>query len=147
MKLEKATGQVLPSAKYKLTHLVVDTALRRTERPDTAVTKLQISPVFVNGFKNRFHQWIQQIFLVLIKGKEIFFPVSKFGCTLPPCSGLTIGARGFVVGHGHFCGICPNCWNHFWNYEMYVWCRYAWPHAHGVKMWNFQVFQFRLRPR
>jgi len=48
------------------------------ERADTAVTKLQISPVIVNGFKNGFHQWIQHIFLVVVEAKfflsgKIFF--------------------------------------------------------------------------
>jgi len=38
-----------------------------------AVTKLQISPVFVNRFKNEFHQWIQRIFLVVVEGKKKFF--------------------------------------------------------------------------
>ena len=38
-----------------------------------AVTKLQISPVIVNGFKNGFHQWIQRIFLVVVEAKN-FFP-------------------------------------------------------------------------
>jgi len=37
-----------------------------------AVTKLQISPVIVNGFKNGFHQWIQRIFLVVVEAKKIF---------------------------------------------------------------------------
>jgi len=37
-----------------------------------AVTKLQISPVVVNGFKNGFHQWIQHIFLVVVEAKNIF---------------------------------------------------------------------------
>ena len=38
-----------------------------------AVTKLQISPVVVNGFKNGFHQWIQRIFLVVVEAKKIVF--------------------------------------------------------------------------
>ena len=42
-----------------------------------AVTKMQISPVFVNGFEDGFHQWIQRIFLVVVEAKkmvsEIFF--------------------------------------------------------------------------
>jgi len=42
------------------------------ERADTAVTKLQISPVIVNGFKNGFHQWIQRIFLVVVEAKNFF---------------------------------------------------------------------------
>jgi len=61
------------------------------ERADTAVTKLQISLLIVNGFKNGFYQWIQRIFLVVVEAKnffsENFFLFLKFGCTLPPCSG------------------------------------------------------------
>ena len=34
--------------------------------------------MFVNGFKNGFHQWIQRIFLVVVEGKKLFFP--KFFC-------------------------------------------------------------------
>jgi len=45
-----------------------------------------------------------------------------------------------MSGGGHFCGICPSCWNRFWNYKMYVWCRYACTRAHGVKIGNFEVF-------
>ena len=51
------------------------------ERADTADTKLQISPVIVNVFKNGFRQWIQRIFLVVVEAKhffsEIFFLVFK----------------------------------------------------------------------
>jgi len=42
------------------------------EKADAAGTKLQISPVIVNGFKNGFHQWIQHIFLVVVEHKKIF---------------------------------------------------------------------------
>jgi len=42
------------------------------ERPDTVVTKLQISPLIVNGFKNGFHQWNQRIFLVVVEARKIF---------------------------------------------------------------------------
>jgi len=83
---KSCTGQVLPSAKYRPTRLVVDAALRRIGKS----TKLQISPLIVNGFKNGFHQWIQRIFLVVVEVKKFFpkiFLFSKFGCTLPPCSG------------------------------------------------------------
>ena len=38
-----------------------------------AVTKLQVSPLFVNGFKNWFHQWIQRIVLVVVEAKTNFF--------------------------------------------------------------------------
>jgi len=37
-----------------------------------AVTKMQISPVIVNGFENGFHQWIQRIFLVVVEAKKLF---------------------------------------------------------------------------
>ena len=33
---------------------------------------MQISPTIVNEFKNGFHQWIQRIFLVVVKAKENF---------------------------------------------------------------------------
>jgi len=48
------------------------------ERADTAVTKVQISPVIVNGFKNGFHQWIQRIFLVLVEADKNFFSENCF---------------------------------------------------------------------
>jgi len=41
------------------------------------VTKLQISPLIVNGFKNGFHQWNQRIFLVIVEAK-FFFPKKFF---------------------------------------------------------------------
>jgi len=47
------------------------------ERADTAVIKVQISPLIVNGFKNGFHQWIQHIFLVVVEHKN-FFSEKKF---------------------------------------------------------------------
>ena len=36
------------------------------------ITKLQISPLILNGFKNGFHQWIQRIFLVVVDAKICF---------------------------------------------------------------------------
>ena len=57
--LEKATGQVLPSAKYRPTCLVIDAALRR------------IGKTRHGG--NGFHQWIQHIFLVVVEAKKNFF--------------------------------------------------------------------------
>jgi len=38
-----------------------------------AFTKMQISPVIVNGFENGFHQWIQRIFLVVVEAKKFGF--------------------------------------------------------------------------
>jgi len=49
------------------------------ERADTAVTKLQISPLILNGFENGFHQWIQRIFLVIVEAKRNFFGKIFFG--------------------------------------------------------------------
>jgi len=42
------------------------------ERADTAVTKWQISPLIVNGFKNGLHQSIQHIFIVVLEHKNFF---------------------------------------------------------------------------
>ena len=75
---KSCTGQVLPSAKYRPTRVVVDALLRRVERADTAVTKLQMSPLIVNRFRNGFHHWIQRIFLVVVEAKK-FFP-NNFSC-------------------------------------------------------------------
>jgi len=106
---KRCTGQVLPSAKYrpKITSPMNVPTCRRcvaTYWKDQTrwshrqiasslvfTTKLQISPLIVNGFKNGLHQWIQCIFLVVVEAKKFFskkfFLFSKFRCTLPPCSG------------------------------------------------------------
>jgi len=52
------------------TRVVADAACGALDRADMAVTKMQISPVFVNGFENGFHQWIQRIFLVVVEAKK-----------------------------------------------------------------------------
>jgi len=103
---------VLPSAKYQPTRLVVDAALRHIERADKAVTKLHISPLIVNRFKNGFHQWIQRIFLVVVEVKKFFF--RNFFCfqnldaIYRPVAGKPFVLED-LLPHGHFCGICPNC--------------------------------------
>ena len=97
LELERCTGQVLPSAKYrpKITSPMNAPTCRRcvatywkdqTRRSHRQIassliftTKLQISPLIVNGFKNGFHQWIQRIFLVVVEAK-FFFPI--FFCFL-----------------------------------------------------------------
>jgi len=108
--------------------------------------------IFIHSFIHSFSQSVIHSFLCSKhyssnRIKKNFFWFSKFGSTLPPCSREIVGAGGFVSGGGHFCGICQNCWNHFWKDKMYVWCRYAWPRAHGVKIANFHVFQFWICPR
>ena len=72
---------------------------------NTAVTKLQISPLIVNGFKNGFHQWIQHIFLVLAEHKEIFFPKIFFcfqnlDALYRPVAGKPLVLEDFVLGMG-----------------------------------------------
>jgi len=63
---KSCTGQVLPSANYRPTRLVVDAALRRIGKSRHG-----------------------GIFLVVAKAEKnfSFFLFPKFGCTLPPCSG------------------------------------------------------------
>jgi len=63
---------VLPSAKVSAYAPIVTLRCDVLERADSAVTKLQISPLVVNGFKNGFHQWIQRIFLVVVKAENYF---------------------------------------------------------------------------
>jgi len=77
--LEKA-AQGKPSAKYRPTRLVFRRCVATYwKEHDTAVTKLQISPVVVNGFKNGFHQWIQCIFLVVVEAKKFIPKKVVFG--------------------------------------------------------------------
>jgi len=59
-----------------------------------AVTKMQISPVFVNGFENGFHQWIQRLFLVVVEAKKIDF--RKFFLKLDPLCG-PVAAKPLVL--------------------------------------------------
>jgi len=83
------------------------------ERADTAVTKLQISPLIVNGFKNGFHQRIQHIFLVVVERKKNFSGnfFLLFDALYRPVAAKPFVLEDFVLGmgSGHFCGICPNC--------------------------------------
>jgi len=60
-----------------------------------AVTKLQISPVIVNGFENGFHQWIQRIFLVVVEAKKIVFRNIFFLNLDPLCR--SVAAKLFVL--------------------------------------------------
>jgi len=60
-----------------------------------AVTKLQLSPVIVNGFENGFHQWIQRMFLVVVEAKKIGFR-KIFFLNLDPLCGL-VAAKPLVV--------------------------------------------------
>ena len=67
---------MLPSAKYRPTRLVVDTALRRIGKSRHGGHKIaNISVNNVNGFKNGCHQWIQRIFLVVAEAKKIVFRI------------------------------------------------------------------------
>jgi len=66
-KLEKATGQVLPSAKYRPTRLV-DAALRRIGKTRHGGNIIANISGICERIKNGFHQWIQRIFLVVVEG-------------------------------------------------------------------------------
>jgi len=84
------------------------------ERADTAITKLQISPLILNGFRNGFHQWIQRIFVVVVEAKnffsEKFFGFQNVDALYRPLAGKPFVLEDLCLGmHGHFCGICPNC--------------------------------------
>jgi len=50
-----------------------------------AFTKMQISPVIVNGFENGFQLWIQRIFLVVVEAKKFGF--GNFFLKLDPLCG------------------------------------------------------------
>jgi len=71
------------------------------ERADTAVTKLQVSPLIVNGFENGFHQWIQHIFLVVVERKKFFFrKFFLFDALYRPVAAKPFVLEDFVLGMG-----------------------------------------------
>jgi len=74
------------------------------ERADTAVTKLQISPLIVNGFKNGFHQWIQRIFTVAVEHKkflsEFFFCFQNLDALYRPVAGKPFVLEDLCLGMG-----------------------------------------------
>jgi len=65
----------------------------------TAVTKLQISPLIVNGLKNGFHQWIQHIFLVVVEQKKNFFRIF-LDALYRPVAAKPFVLEDFVLGMG-----------------------------------------------
>ena len=69
------------------------------ERADTAVTKLQISPLIVNGFKNGFHQWIQRIFQVVVEAKN-FFCFQNLDALCRPVAGKPFVLEDLCLGMG-----------------------------------------------
>jgi len=54
---------------------------------------MQISPVILNGFENGFHQWIQRIFVVVVKAEKLF---SEFFLNLDPLCG-PVAAKPLVL--------------------------------------------------
>ena len=58
-----------------------------------AVTKMQISPLIVNGFENGFHRWIQRIFPVVVEAKKL---VSEIFFKLHPLCG-PVAAKPLVL--------------------------------------------------
>jgi len=70
-------------------------------------TKLQISPLTVDGFENGFQQWIQHIFLVVVEAERNFFPKFFFGFqNFDPLNGPVAGKpfvlEDFVFGMGTY---------------------------------------------
>jgi len=67
---------------------------------------LQISPVFVNGFKNGFHQRIQRIFLVVVEGKKrfcenvFFFGFQNLDALYRPVAGKPLVREDLCFGMG-----------------------------------------------
>jgi len=111
------------------------------ERADTAVTKLHISPLIVNGFKNGFHQWIQRILLVVVEAETNFFRnffwFSKFGCTLEDlCLDMGTSVASVLTAETVF--EIMKCIS---DVDMPA------RGGMGSKLANFQVFQFWVRPR
>jgi len=67
-------------------------------------TKLQISPLIVNGFKNGFQQWIQRIFQVVVEAKnffsEKFFCFQNLNALYRPVAGNPFVLEDFCLGMG-----------------------------------------------
>ena len=65
---------------------------------------MQISPAFVNGFKNGFHQWIQRINLVVVEGKiffsENFFCFQNLDALYRPVAGKPLVLEDLCLGMG-----------------------------------------------
>jgi len=114
-----------------------------------AVTKLQISPVIVNGFENGFHQWIQRIFLVVVEAEKNVFPRNFFKQLDPVCG--PVAAKPLVLELlclevGTFVASALTAETVF--EIMKCMCDVDMrPRAHGVKIRNFHVFQFWICPR
>ena len=73
-KLEIA-AQGVAQCKVSAARVIVTPRCGVLDRADLAVTKMQISPVIVNGFENGFHRWIQRIFLVVVEAEKIGFRI------------------------------------------------------------------------
>jgi len=69
---KSCTGQVLPSAKYRPTCLVVDAALRPIGKTRHGGHKIANISLIVNRFENGFHQCNQRIFLVVVEAEKFF---------------------------------------------------------------------------
>ena len=63
---------------------------------------MQISPLIVNGFKNRFHQWIQRIFLVVVEQKIFseFFCFQNLDALYRPVAGKPFVLEELFLGMG-----------------------------------------------
>jgi len=72
--------------------------LRRIGKSRHGVHK--IANIIVNGFKNRFHQWIQHIFLVVVSIKNFFPKIFLFDALYRPVAAKPFVLEDFVLRMG-----------------------------------------------
>ena len=104
---------------------------------------MRISPLIVNGFRNGFYQWIQRILLVVVEAKicfsEIFFCFRNLDALYRPEAGKPLVVEVLCLDMGTPVASALSAETVF---EIMKCIADA-----GVKMRNFHVFQFWLRPR
>jgi len=107
---------------------------------------LQISPLLVNRFRNGFHQWIQRIFLVVVEAKnffsEIFFCFRNLDALYRPVADKPLVLEVLCLDMGTSVASALSAETIFEIMKCI-----ADVDMRGVKIRNFQVFQFWLRPR
>ena len=103
----------------------------------------KISPLTVNGFENGFHQWIQHIFLVVVERKRNFFRKKfLFDALYRPVGGKPFVLEDLCLSMGTSVASVLTAETIFEIMKCI-----ADVDMRGVKIRNFQVFQFWLRPR
>ena len=113
---------------------------------------MQISPVFVNGFKNAFHQWIQRIFLVIVEAKsnffrKFFFRFQNLDALYRPVAGKLFVLEDLCFDMGTSVVSALTAETVFEIIKCISDIDMPARGRMGSKFANFQVFQFWLRPR